>query len=288
MKIRALSVFATVIILLTVFSAGIKFLAEEEKKSDVPTDIKRIKDRGKLIVALVNDNVPPFFNNDNENPEGLDPALARDIAKEMGVKCEFNRSRNSWDETIELVANGTADIAVSQVSTSLTRATRIAFSDSYVTVNDALLVSRLWLAKFKDEWEDPIKILESKSFKLGVREGTYHADKALKEYPHAELVYYTGNSDEFLKKITDDFKQGKVMAVLSDDIDFRYWAKKYPEETLNILFLVRKEKQDRIAFVVNCKDTHLLYWLNLYLETIRGNGKYNELIGKYMKWKLEN
>ncbi len=287
MRIKKLSVFVVVVALLAVFYAGADLSADEAKKpvevkSDLPPDIQRIKDRGKLIVALVNDTVAPFFYEENGKLTGLDPSLARDIAEQMGVEVEFNRSSDTWDGTVELVENGEADVVISLVSNSLSRSTRVAFSDPYVTLNDGLLINRLKLAKFEDAEEDILKMLTTQDYKMGVITGRSHVEVAAADYPNAEIVIYD-SFDDVIAAVT----KGDVLAFLSDEIDVRIWAEENPEGSLNILSFLRKDKHDTIAFVVNWRDTHLLSWLNLYLDTIRLNGKMDELIGKYMEWKLE-
>ena len=76
---------------------------------ELPPDMERIKERGKIIIAIVDDVVPPFFYLDDKGKlTGLDPELARDIASRMGVKVEFNRSSQTWDGVVELVVESQA------------------------------------------------------------------------------------------------------------------------------------------------------------------------------------
>ncbi len=253
-----------------------------EKENNLPPDIQRIVNRGKIIVALVNDTVAPFFYEENGELVGLDPALARDIAEQMGVDIEFNRSSCTWDGTVALVENGEADVAISLVSNSLSRSKKVAFSDPYVTLNDGLLINRLKLAKFDGAEEDILKALTTYKYKIGVIKERSHVEVAAADYPNAELVIY----DTF-EEVIDAVTKGDILAFLSDEIDVRIWAEDNPEGSLNILSFLRKDKHDTIAFVVNWRDTHLLSWLNLYLDTIKLNGKRDELLGKYMEWKLK-
>jgi polar amino acid transport system substrate-binding protein len=72
-------------------------------------DIKAILDRGELIVAMTEGDQPPFYYVGPDGQlAGLDATLARDIASRLGVKVSFNRSPKSFNEVVELVAQGGA------------------------------------------------------------------------------------------------------------------------------------------------------------------------------------
>ena len=82
---------------------------------------------------------------------GLDVTLARDIAARLGVKASFNRSPKSFNEVVELVAQGGADVAISKLSRTLVRAQMVRFTKPYVTFRHAMLFNRLRLAQHTSE-----------------------------------------------------------------------------------------------------------------------------------------
>lgn len=109
----------------------------------MPPDVQRILDRGKLVVALLDQDNPPFFRADAADQlTGLDIDLARAIADQLGVEVEFNRSAKTFDSVIKTVYNAQADLAISKLSRTLSRAKSIRFSSPYLKMRQGLLVNR--------------------------------------------------------------------------------------------------------------------------------------------------
>jgi polar amino acid transport system substrate-binding protein len=119
-------------------------------------DIKAILDRGELIVAMTAADQPPFYYVGSDGQlAGLDVTLARDIAARLGVKASFNRSPKSFNEVVELVAQGGADVAISKLSRTLVRAQMVRFTKPYVTFRHAMLFNRLRLAQHTSDGSSP-------------------------------------------------------------------------------------------------------------------------------------
>ena len=109
-----------------------------------PPNIKRIIERGYLEVTMASIDTPPFFHVDStERPCkgdpnkfvhydnkifcGLDVSLSKGIADELGVDVHFIRSAHTFNETIDLVFENKADIAISKISRTLSRAKKYHF-----------------------------------------------------------------------------------------------------------------------------------------------------------------
>lgn len=83
-------------------------------------DLREIMQRGKLVVALPNvDRHSLFAIGKNGDLQGYYIDVARNIGKELGVSVEFNRSAKNFNEVVELVAQGKADIAICHLSKTL-------------------------------------------------------------------------------------------------------------------------------------------------------------------------
>ncbi len=68
--------------------------SEEVSQASLHEDMKSIIDRGELVVALVDEQNPPwFFKNKEGILEGSEIELARAMAKELGVRVRFNQKR---------------------------------------------------------------------------------------------------------------------------------------------------------------------------------------------------
>ena len=109
----------------------------------MPSDMQRILNNGKLVVAMYFEDVPPFFmTSKNGSLFGFEVDLANDIAKKLGVKVEFNRSAQTFDGLVDMVTEGKADIAISMLSNTLSRARRVRFSEPYITLHQSFLFNR--------------------------------------------------------------------------------------------------------------------------------------------------
>lgn len=72
--------------------------------------VKAIKERGTLVIALVENNAPFAFFNDVLDRQGLDSSLSTIIAEDMGVELEL--FSGTPEEVADAVRTGRADIAL--------------------------------------------------------------------------------------------------------------------------------------------------------------------------------
>src|SRR5262249_1378543 len=75
-----------------------------------------ILQRGELRVAIPAFDAPPFFYRRNEELEGFDIDLARELGRDLGVRVVFDRRANSYNEVVDVVADGHADVAICKLS----------------------------------------------------------------------------------------------------------------------------------------------------------------------------
>src|ERR1700677_1456043 len=90
-------------------------------------EFARIVSRGELVVAVLGVDQPPFFEQHEGVLSGIDIDIAKELAAKLGVKVSFNRGANTFDAVVDLLASGQADLAVSKLSRTLSRAEIISF-----------------------------------------------------------------------------------------------------------------------------------------------------------------
>lgn len=228
-----------------------------------PTDLRRICDSGRLVVARYEGHRPPFFSRSPAGGwVGFDVDLARRIAERLGVAYEA-RLAASFDEVVDLVAAGEADLGISKLSITLARSQRVRFSEPYMTVYQTLLINRLAAPK----QQDPFAALDRPGARIGALGGSSYVDYAKKEFPRARVVEYT----EFAPMM-EDVAEARLEAAFVDSARANTWRQSNPERLIQVRAFVARNRKDRLAFAVNWRDTHLLAWLNLYLESIRTDG----------------
>ena len=82
----------------------------------VAPEIARIIARGELIVAVMSRDTVPFVYEVNGKLMGVDIELAQQVSAELKVPIRFDRSVKTYDEVVELVAMGRADLGVSKLA----------------------------------------------------------------------------------------------------------------------------------------------------------------------------
>ncbi len=237
--------------------------------ADEPPDIARIKQRGELIVALYYEDVPPFYmHNANNELVGIDIDMARDIAEKFGVTLKLNRDSKTYDEIIQTVANHQADIGISALSDTLERAKSVRFTTPYWSLKQALLINRLKLSAYKNhpDFKKTELLLNQNGIRIGVIKGSSYIDFAKKLFPHADIISY-----DTLTNGIEDTKKANNLAFLYDEVEIRNWNTLHPEDSLYLKTDFITQSVDTLAIAVRWQDTHLLAWLDLFIEKSKGN-----------------
>lgn len=245
---------------------------------DVPlsSDIKRIIDRGTLVVGLHTDDLPPCVMTDaNGELSGYDIDLAKNIALALGVKIKFERKAVTFNDLFKMVAQRKCDVVISKFSLTFERAKSISYTRPYLNIKQALLVNRIKLIQNRAD-NNPMKYLRTSKIKVGVLENSAYVGYTKDLFPKAEIVHYKKWVDA-----VDDVKDGEITAAFYDDIEIVMLVRNNPDIVLYTSVYVLKDRKDPIAIGVNSNDKNLLEWLNIYLDTYEINEDVNTLIKKY-------
>jgi ABC-type amino acid transport substrate-binding protein len=239
-------------------------------------DIKTILDRGELIVAMTAGDQPPFYYIGADGQlAGLDATLARDIASRLGVKVSFNRSPKSFNEVVELVAQGGADIAISKLSRTLTRAQMVRFTKPYVTFRHAMLFNRLRLAQHTSEEALP-KLLRGLKGHVGVISQSSYEGFLGQYFPNATAVPF-----KTWDEAVDAVFAGKVLAVYRDELEIQKINQSRKDASLTLKTVIYKDMQDYIAMAVAWNRPHFAAWLDIYLESFATDQRATDILRTY-------
>ncbi|MGF6380541.1 substrate-binding periplasmic protein [Paraburkholderia atlantica] len=222
-------------------------------------EFARIIGRGELVVAVLSVDQPPFFEERNGKLEGLDIDLARDMANKLHVKVRFNRDAHTFDDVVSLLARGQADIAVSKLSRTLTRATVIAFSSPYLRLNRALLLNRVKFAQLAHGRSVP-EVVRSFDSTIGVVANSSYAGYVVNNFPHAQVRSYP-TWDDVLKALN----AGEVTAAYRDEFEVKRVLKVDPTASLRLRVVTLQDLEDTLAIGVNVNDPALLSFVNQFL-----------------------
>ncbi|MEI6099369.1 MAG: transporter substrate-binding domain-containing protein [Alphaproteobacteria bacterium] len=202
----------------------------------------------------------PFYSANHGRLEGIDVSLSEDIAAALGVEVSFDRSAVTFNDVVNKVRNGEADIAVSKISRTNARALVVAFSKPYVRLRHALMFNRLNLAQ-KSNGQDLGDYVRNFDGTLGVIENSSFALFAKQRFPKATLMPMKSWDDVVTAAL-----DGTVDAAYRDEFEVRRIAVDRPETAINLRTVTIADVNDSIAVVVPWNATSLLGLINQVID----------------------
>ena len=241
--------------------------------------LQRILAQKKLVVALVDTDYPPLFiTSKTGRLQGSDISLVQDMARELGVKVEFVRKTHSFNEIIDIVSRGEADIGLA-TSITLLRAQKVQFTQPYLTLKIALLLNRLKLIEHGLASElKALAELRHTTQPIGVLTGSSYAVYARKHFPQATVKEYP-----LLPELLAAVQRGDLLAAVRNDLTAKLYLHRHPEAILRLQLFVDQNTQDYVAFPVHRDRPHLLTWLNAYLLLKNVQWNSSDLVEQYKR-----
>ncbi len=237
------------------------------------SDIEQIKAKGKLVIAMVNKDNPPFFSEVNGKLVGSDVEIGQSLADSIGVPAEFVRTAKTFNDVVESVYRGEADLAISKLARSMLRAQKVLFSKPYLNFRQALLLNRLALAKEKANGMSTDQFVQDFRGKIGVYAGSAYVQYARQTFPKAEIVEFTQWKDAI-----DAVVSGKVTALFRDELEVRSIVLSQPELAIQLRTVVLTDTSDTKGIVASSGKHFLIDYTNLFLETQYKQRDTNQLL----------
>lgn len=284
----------------------------------LPEDIKKIAQKGKLVVAVRNVETPPFImikegcknlkdnevcvdhNGQKRTFYGLDIKIAKGIVtalngglqkltgQENAIKIELNTSQSKFDEIVKQVVTKQADIVISKLSVSPERGVMINFSDPYLTMDFGLLVNRkrLETSQYLSKM-DKIQFLKKlPSKKIGVLEGSFSGRLAENLFPEAETQEFSDNQDKgsawenAIKAVKKDNKNEPI-AAFRDELAIKLEVFRNPNSAIYLETVLFTDIKDLISIGIAADKPQLKSVINEYLKRERHNYTVDDLICRY-------
>ncbi len=219
---------------------------------------------GTITVAASLD-FPPFENMNTEGQaEGFSVELMGLIAEEMGYEINYLPSV-SFDTIVPMIAaGGQADVGVSSITITPDREKEVDFTVSYMDSNQGIAV-------MKDSGITSLADLEGKT--IGAQSGTTGYDWASENIPGAAVEAF-----QEMTAVFQALQSGQIDAVACDLPVAQYYVNTAYTDA-EILLEIPTGEQYGIA--VSKDNAQLTEAINNAIQTLKENGKYNEL---YEKW----
>ena len=265
------------VLLMMLFSLSSPQATEASANSQPFNEVQEIIKRGKLVVAMYSKDAPPFYYVDKNNQlTGFDVVLIEGFAKLLGVPVEYNRSAKFLNDTVTMVENHEVDLAITKLSMTFKRASRVLFTDPYVTLHQSLLINRLELIKqLKGRPQE--EAIQNLTGKLGVVAKSSYVDYA-KHFHNSEVISYL-TWDEAIK----DAREGKITAAMRDDAEVKLILREHPEYALDLMSVILKDAKDPKGIAVSIDHNQLRLLLNFYIKTLDWSITGDQMINNYDK-----
>jgi polar amino acid transport system substrate-binding protein len=238
--------------------------------------LEEIAQRGELRIAVQTQGAPFSFVDKNGERTGSSVELCELIAKEMGVKVKF--LNYDWDGLIPALLSKKADMLAADMTPTLKRAMKIAFTDPYMYTGSVVFVKQ----------DSSIKTMEdvkNAGTRIAVLLGSTGENDAKKAFPEAKLKTYKGGGPLLINAVL----AGHTDAGVNDGSAVRGQAASFPPNSVRIL--EGQLSKSPLAFAVRYDSPDLLSWLNLFFLHISLDGRLDENLNYWvnsLEWKKEH
>jgi polar amino acid transport system substrate-binding protein len=233
--------------------------------------LKRILDRGKLIVGTRSTTIGFGFKDAKGELVGFDIDLAKAIAKGLlndETKIEFEVFPGGAERVPALVS-GRVDIVVSQFSVFESRAQVLDFSLPYCNSDfSAIVKTSSPYQKHKD--------LNGKV--VTTRQGDELKALILGAIPDAKVEMYPNFSDSFTA-----FRQGRAEAFFNDSAPARYIVREFPGQFRVILDNENRIDVNQYSIGIKQGEQVLLNYLNWALIRMRLDGRLETIHKRWLE-----
>ena len=217
---------------------------------------------GKLTMAT-NATFPPYeMTTDSGDIEGIDVDTAKAIAEKLGLELQVDDME--FDATLLSVQQGKADIAMAGITVTDERKAVMAFSDSYATGIQSIIVP---------EGSDIASPDDLAGKKIGTQRGTTGYIYCTDDFGEDSVVAY----DNGLTAV-QALNNGQVDAVVIDNAP----AKEYVAANPGLKVLETSYAEEDYAIGMNKDNTALVEAVNAALEELKADGTLQSIVDKYI------
>ena len=233
--------------------------------SESKTALTEIKDKGELVVGLSADYAPYEFYTMVDGKKtivGFDVELAKEIAKDLGVKLTLKEMK--FDALLTALPAGQIDMIISGMNPDEERAKVIDFSDIYYTAQHGVLVNKKDLDKYKS-------VEDLKSARVGAQMGSTQAD-IVKEKIKAEKPTLLANVNNLILEL----KSGKIDALVTEKPVAEMAIKNNNELALSKIEF--KDETGGNAVAVKKGEKELVEQVNKTIKRLKDSGDLDKFI----------
>lgn len=209
----------------------------------------------------------PFEMGDNGSYTGIDVDLMNAIGSDLKYSVTFRQTK--FDDIFTDMNAKKCDMIASALSINDERKKLALFSDGYFEINQSMLVRT-------DDAKTYDSIDKLQGRKVGVQTGSTGEEYAKSHLKDPSLIKGYDSSDEMIAAL----KAKTVDAVVQDFPVNSYAAQK--DSTVKVVQTFSDVQREEYGFAMPLDATKLQAALNASLKKIRKDGRYDDVLGKYL------
>lgn len=220
----------------------------------------------KTLTMVTNAEFPPYEYTEGGEVVGIDAEVAKAIADKLGMKLEIVDTK--FDSIIPGVQSGKYDMGMAGLTVTPEREQNVAFSDSYATGIQSIIVKENSEIKSVDDL--------SSSTKIGVQLGTTGDIYAKDDFGADAVVEMDKGADAVQALLA-----GKIDCVIIDNEP----AKSFVEANPGLKILDTAYAQEDYAICFAKENTELKEKVNTALKELIADGTLQKIVDKYINAK---
>ncbi|WP_445619895.1 transporter substrate-binding domain-containing protein [Kushneria sp. Sum13] len=234
-----------------------------------PSALDRIIERGTLKVGTTGDYKPFSYRTGDNRFIGLDPDLAADLARALGVKLKLVPT--SWPTLMQDYQNHRFDIAMSGISVNLDRQKAAWFSAPYQRDGKTPIA----LCAHQNDYQT-LEQIDQPGVRVIVNPGGTNERFAREHLNKATIVDHPDNITIF-----DQIVQGKADLMMTDAIETRLQANLHPE-----LCAIHPDQPFNFSekAVLLPRDMDLKLFVDQWLRQLRESGAFDAQLKHWLEY----
>jgi polar amino acid transport system substrate-binding protein len=209
----------------------------------------------------------PFEIDEAGNYSGIDVDLMNAIGSDLNYSVTFQKT--TFDDIFDAMNDKKCDMVVSALSINDERKKIALFSDGYFEVNQSLLV--------RSSDEKTYGSLDAlQGHKIGVQSSSTGEEYAKGHFQNSSMLMDYDSSGEMIAAL----KAKAIDGVVQDYPINSYAAQK--DTTIHVVQTFTDVQREEYGFAMPKDSTKLQAAVNASLKNIRKDGRYDDILGKYL------
>ena len=229
--------------------------------------LDKILSSGVLKVGTTGDwNPMTFKETSTDEYKGFDIEIAKELAKDMGVKIEFVPTE--WKTIVAGITTNKYDLSTS-VSLNAKRALSAGYTDSYLNYYQVPLTLKTNLYKFKD-WED----LNDENINFAVTLGTVQEEMAKEFFPKSKIISVEAPARDYQEILSN-----RADASMTSNIEAAALVNQYSK--LAIIPVEDQRRPTPLAWLIPQHDQVWINYVNHWISLKKSQGFFKKIKEKY-------